>query len=224
MKNFLVLFLVCLVGCAPVSPRASLEESRIQRSQEFETETEKNSVIIAAWNLKENLKKDYRQYIGPSAAYDEKIDLQFSNALNEAMLSTPGQYEKMAESWAKSRSDPVPSREEIEKVIQTNDGRIKTLDGVIAKEIQLAEERAKEDAERRKKIIQVIAGIAVIALAVAGGAAAGAAYQPSFNATTMGPYVITRTGRNTTTVLTPSHRIYTCTTTGTYQVSVVNCF
>jgi len=225
MKKLLVLFLVFLIGCAPVSPRLSLEERRIQRAQEFELEAKKNPVIVAAWNLKENLKKDYREVIGSSKAFDEKMDLQFSNAMNEAMLATPGQYERMAESWVKTRSDPVPTREQIQDIIKTLDGRIRKLDDVIAKEMQLAEEQAKEDAERRKKVIQVIAGIALVALAVAGGAAAAsAAYQPTYNSTAMGPYVITRSGPTTTTILTPSGRMYTCTTTGTYQLSVVNCF
>jgi hypothetical protein len=224
-RKFLIWFIAVLAGCGPISPRSSLEERRVQRGQEFEQDAKNYPVIVAAWNLKEKLKKDYAEVIGPSKAYDEKIELQFSNALNEAMLETPGQYEKMAASWAKNRSDPAPTREEIREIIKTLQGRIKTLDGVIAQEVALAEEQAKEDAARRQKIIQVIAAIAVVALALAGGVAiARSGYQPSYNSTAMGPYIITRTGPHTTTVLTPSHRLYTCTTSGTYQVSVVNCF
>ena len=224
MRRILVLVMVLLTGCSPVNPRVSLEESRAKRREEFKVDAAKNPAIMAAWNLKENLKKDYREIIGPSAAHDEKMDLLFSNALNEAMLRTPGQCERMAESWAKTRSDPVPTREEIQGIIKSLDGRIKTLDGVIAKEMQLAEEQAKEDAEQRKKIIQVIAGIALVALAVAGSAvAASSAYRPVYDSTAIGPYVITRNGP-TTNVLTPSGRLYTCTTTGSYRLSVVNCF
>ncbi len=225
MTKAIALFLIVVCGCAPLSPRASFEERRIQRNEEFEREARTSPAIVAAWHLKENLKKDYRELVGPSEAYDEKMDLEFSNASNEAMLTTPGRYERMAESWAKTRPDPVPTRHQIRQGIKVLDGRIKKLDVVIAKEMELAEENAKEDGEQRKKIVQVIAGIALLSLAVAAGVAAGsAASQPSYNSTSIGPYVITRTGPTTTTVLTPSHRMYTCTTSGTDRVSVVSCF
>ena len=155
VRRILVLVMVLLTGCSPVNPRVSLEESRAKRREEFKVDAAKNPAIMAAWNLKENLKKDYREIIGPSAAHDEKMDLLFSNALNEAMLRTPGQYERMAESWAKTRSDPVPTREEIQGIIKTLDGRIKTLDGVIAKEMQLAESKQKRTLNREKKLFKL---------------------------------------------------------------------
>jgi hypothetical protein len=225
MKKTLILFIVLQLGCSPVSPRASFEERRIQRAQEFENELKNSPVIVAVVKLQENLKRDYREIIGPSQAFDEKMEQQFRNALNEAMLESPGQYKRVAKMWAETRADPVPTREEIQEMVKRGKERIKKLDAVIAQEVQMAEEQAKQDAEQRKKIIQVIAGIAVVALAVGGAAAAAsAAYQPTYNSTAMGPYTIIRTGPYTTTVLTPSGGIYTCTTTGTYQLSVVNCF
>ncbi|MGI0015262.1 MAG: hypothetical protein ACREBU_17745, partial [Nitrososphaera sp.] len=96
----------------------------------------------------------------------------------------------------------------------------------IVKELEAAEQQAKEDAERRRKIIQVIAGIALVALAVAAGVAAGSAaagapiYQPSYN---YGSYTIIRHGSNVYSVMTPTGRTYSCQVFGTGQVSQMNC-
>jgi hypothetical protein len=210
-------------GCSTATPRQSLQERQSQRGEQFAREA-KDDTIIAAWNLKENLKKDYAEIIGPSKAYDEKMDLQFENAMSEAMLATPGQYERMVQRWKETRTDAPPTRDEVKRTIEVLDGRSRTLDTVIAQEVLLAEQQAKEDAERQKRIIQVIAGIALVGFAVAAGATATAANTPASNSTGIGPYVITRTSPTTANILTPAGRLYTCTTTGGKVVSVVNCF
>ena len=225
IRKVAALLLALLIGCGPISPRRSLEESRAQRRQEFEAESKEGPVIKAAWDLKEKLKKDYREIIGPSEAYDEMIELKFSNIINQAGLDTPGYFERMIKKWDTTKHGPPPSREEVQNSIKVLEGRIKKLEDHIAKELAAAEEQAKEDAERRRKIIQVIAGIALVALAAAAGAAGGAAagapiYQPSYS---YGSYTIIRHGSNLYSVMTPTGRTYSCQVFGSGQVSQVNC-
>jgi len=100
------LFLALLISCGPVSPRRSLQESRALRHQQFRAESKEGSVIKAGWDFKERLKKDYREIIGPSKAYDEMIDLKFKNAVNEAMLETPGVSVWTVSNWERGLSKP----------------------------------------------------------------------------------------------------------------------
>ncbi len=224
MRKLLIIFLVLLTGCVTASPTQSLQQRQMQRLQEFLAEA-KNDTVIAAWNLKGKLKKDYREIVGPSDSFDERAELQFFVAFVDAVLATPGFYERLVGRGAASGKEPLPSRSEYENTVKIVRGRIKELDVHVINEIQAAEQQAKQDAERRQAVIKVLVGIAIVALAVAGGAAAAsAASRPAYGSTNFGPYVITRAGPTTTTVVTPSGRMYTCTTTGTYQLSVVNCF
>lgn len=109
----------------------------------------------------------------------------------------------------------------METLITRAENRIAELDRTVAKEMEAAEQRAADDTETRRKIVQFIVGTLALSAAIVGAAAVGAgaaqqAYVPSHN---YGNYRIIRSG-NSATVYTPTGQIYTCHSAG----NVTSCF
>jgi hypothetical protein len=187
----------------------------------LEAESKEGSVIRAAWELKEKLKKDYTEFIGPPATFNEMLDLKFTIAVTEMMLEFPSYYESVTKGWVESKAGSPPDRQELSSAIKILRRRSATLEEFVAGTLEAAEKDAREDAVRRERVLRMIADIMLLTLAVPAWKNEILAVTPPYKYV-HGNYVIYRHGSEVI-ITSPSGRTAYCRTVGRKPVADAVC-
>lgn len=221
LKRLFVVSLVFLVACGPAGSRRPLPDSRSQWTEELAADSKEGSVIRAAWELKEKLKRDYTEFIGPPATFNEMLDLKFTIAVDEMMLEFPAYYESVARKWARSATTPPPTREELFVALKMLRRNAALLEEEVARTMEAAEKAATEDTPKKEQVFRIIAGVVLLTLAVTAWKTEILAITPPYKYI-HGNYVIYRHGSEVI-VTSPSERTYYCHTIGGQTVADVVC-
>jgi hypothetical protein len=166
LRKAFLLSLVFLTACGHAGPPRSLLETRIQWTQDLEADSQEGSVIKTAWELKEQLKRDYVKLIGPPAVFNEMLDLKFTIVVNEMMLEFPEYYESVTRRWVPSQSGPPPDQQQLLGALKILRQRNVVAEERVAATLQAAEKEAMQDPTKRERVPRILAGIVLLTFTV----------------------------------------------------------
>jgi hypothetical protein len=166
MSKAIVLILVLLTACGPARARRSMVESRSLWTQELEVDSREGAVIRRAWELKEKLKRDYTEFIGPPAAFNEMLDLKFTIAVNEMMLEFPEYYDAVTQRWTRPDAGSPPDRRQLAAELKMLRQRNAVIEAQVARSMEAVEKEALEDGAKRADVYRIMVGVVLLSLAI----------------------------------------------------------